>query len=817
MNLFGALALSALAMVTVNLSCTSTPTENRMPAGSRNAAKELADNEVYSVSSSGPLKIESPRIIIDNDAAFHAKLDAIDAAKSGDTIRMVYYIYSDDHSASLFTSKVLEAAKRGVKVQLMLDFIDNYKYLDLFSFMESESNGNIEVRLYGRPTPLVVRDAYYMTIPCPPLTKAPTATECATAKWKHINQRLASNKDAYALADTFTSIFLAGLYNKAATPAKLALTLGGQVDPSATPKPTPEQQEQLKKLTRLVYYAKVKKAPSAYLQLGLAMTLYGDELNPILDQLYGHLPFDQMGNTSSQDDWTHITDYTHHKLLLVENKSRGSFFIQLGGRNIEDSYHMKMNKFSKKYTFMDTDFAANITGGGSKVAAAFDKMWNFKTMTASLSEIRTLMDNEFIANTEAFPEVAGTCMVMKNKTVADRALIAACLTNTLHKSAKFMNLKQRMAKQKENMEKMRDIYLAEYTPNFNESWRSSRSYRPVSSYKDSVTYETENKTNADIEASQLLVSFIENLHFDPKATTPVRQFGVTDGAELKGGKEIHHLILKGLENTCALAKKEDRPKRVIFHSAYWLPPANVIRAFKKMMDGTWDCGNVKVTILTNSSDTTDLKPINVIARYQLKAILETYTHERRKKESAEFEYFEYKRPKGAKDEQIHSLHTKLTLLGDDMIVGSANMDARSYMMDTNDAVFIRNAEYLVGQYGQWIDTITSDATLSTNLTQYYGNNLKLQTLHDQDNDLIDEMKAKKKFGMGKVSAEKIAQLKGWTKDLGEDSYEMTRKLISDVPYTGAAFEAYVPEDMRSIMEKERTEISDKFNDLFQIL
>ncbi|MBK7962875.1 MAG: phosphatidylserine/phosphatidylglycerophosphate/cardiolipin synthase family protein [Bdellovibrionales bacterium] len=53
--------------------------------------------------------------------------------------------------------------------------------------------------------------------------------------------------------------------------------------------------------------------------------------------------------------------------------------------------------------------------------------------------------------------------------------------------------------------------------------------------------------------------------------------------------------------------------------------------------------------------------------------------------------------KGIKNDN-KSLHTKISVLGDDIIIGSANADVRSYFMDTNNAVMIRNAPNLVADY-----------------------------------------------------------------------------------------------------------------------
>ncbi|MBL7688848.1 MAG: hypothetical protein JNJ49_12510, partial [Bdellovibrionaceae bacterium] len=99
---------------------------------------DLTIDEILDASSSRRLPVESARVIVDNDAAFQSKLEAIRNAKS--SIRMVYYIYSDDYSSSVLTEELIAAAKRGVNVKLLLDYHTNYKHLDLLLAMMAQGN-----------------------------------------------------------------------------------------------------------------------------------------------------------------------------------------------------------------------------------------------------------------------------------------------------------------------------------------------------------------------------------------------------------------------------------------------------------------------------------------------------------------------------------------------------------------------------------------------------------------------------------------------------------------------------------------------------
>jgi phosphatidylserine/phosphatidylglycerophosphate/cardiolipin synthase-like enzyme len=155
---------------------------------------------------------------------------------------------------------------------------------------------------------------------------------------------------------------------------------------------------------------------------------------------------------------------------------------------------------------------------------------------------------------------------------------------------------------------------------------------------------------------------------------------------------------------------------VVIHNAYFLPPANIMTALSRMVNGDLDCHNVTVTVLTNSIESTDLNIVNLLARHTVKAFGEYTVAHRVPARSARFEYFEYEKAQGS---ALVSLHTKLEMLGPDLIVGSANADVRSYMRDSNNAMFIRNAPELVYNYGRYVDGLLHDPTRTRNRTDYY--------------------------------------------------------------------------------------------------
>ena len=76
--------------------------------------------------------------------AFEARLTLIQKAEK--SLDLQYYIWEADHSGKILMKQVLLAAKRGVKVRLLLDNLNESKFQKIFNIMEMKSE-QIQVRL----------------------------------------------------------------------------------------------------------------------------------------------------------------------------------------------------------------------------------------------------------------------------------------------------------------------------------------------------------------------------------------------------------------------------------------------------------------------------------------------------------------------------------------------------------------------------------------------------------------------------------------------------------------------------------------------
>lgn len=175
-----------------------------------------------------------------------------------------------------------------------------------------------------------------------------------------------------------------------------------------------------------------------------------------------------------------------------------------------------------------------------------------------------------------------------------------------------------------------------------------------------------------------------------------RRFGVEPFEELDSGKAINYVWRRLLSDACSRSAQSGKKTEVLLNNAYFFPAADLMATFAKMIDGTWNCQNVVVKILTNSIESTDLNVVNLLANQALVAFFNFYNSDQKdSKKSAEFRYYEMR---SLPEEGVVSLHSKVSLIGDTIIVGSANADLRSYLMDTNNAVVIRGSESLAKKY-----------------------------------------------------------------------------------------------------------------------
>jgi len=705
------------------------------------------------VPSTGQMTATQALVITDNDSAFLSKLKLVEQAKQ--SIDLMYYIYSDDYSSSTLSKALIDAAGRGVKVRMLVDYHTNYKRLDLFSLLEKEGGGNLRVRFYNRPTRNIVKNAVYMTMGCGPLSDNAGKDSCSAEKYAAIEKLFADEtidgqpvgtRNISNLNIGNSGLFLSGIYAKRPDLMAQAVQQGQNLDlakmKGGTSAATPQDKENLKKVA--MNYWKARTAPlfqriESGAFLFFAFGIYGDQLNPIKDTVTGILPVGKELDRDAARDWDHLTDFLHHKLLLVD-KSR----LQMGGRNIEDSYHMHPNPLAEKYLFMDTDLYADLAPGGSRMAGTFDDLWDFSAMVATLAEVRQHAPNDFAANKEAIGEADKICHDQ-----TDPAAHEACFAREVQ--GRLLSLDQRMSEARKEMDENAERYRTEYLKTIGE--------QPSAVFA--------------VDTSALLTYF-ENTPFNRSlpAAERARTYGAEAGREAEAGKNITALWLQSLPEVCSQATPA-KPARIILHNAYFFPPANLTYGLSQLTNGDLDCSNVTVTVLTNSIDTTDLNVVNLAARHSLKAFSEFYQKSSKPDKRAKFEYWEYQKPPGG--EASLSLHSKVTVLNDSIVIGSANADVRSFYMDSNNAMQVSKAPGLLGSYDSFLRKILTDPARVKKLNDYFINTPR-ETMMQEDLAVFRGILAK--YGVDrKLDADQKLRIEGRFMQMLNDSYQLTVESI----------------------------------------
>lgn len=690
---------TVLAMLSLALLIGACSTNRYLSQDSRSTGV-LSDETVTRHASSDLLTIQRARVISSNEEAFLSKLDMVTNARS--TIDAAYYIFADDYSSSAFAVELIAAARRGVRVRLLLDYHSTYKDLDLFSMMEKQGNtgqGSLQVRFYNRPTRNIVMDAAYITLRCDDLTSQ-DEVKCRDAKQTRVSESFGAEKiDGHAAAGLGISnlnvgasgLFLSGLYTK--NPELMALALV-QNDEAAEQSPpgddkeiSAEDIEGLVKLAGIYWRSRTGnlfRQLVARIQLAFVFAMYGDVLDPMYDAIAERLPIERKDLAEAVRDWDYITDYLHQKLLLADNRT-----MQLGGRNMEDAYNLSSRTQESGHLFVDTDVHAVLASGGESVEAAFERLWNFRTMVASIDEIRRHAPNNFASNAASIDAARAAC---ENEPDTDPGRNDSCFDKEFLAQATLQEGRE--------------------TRRYDEMTHNAKHFRqnilPVMTVKDSTTISIE--TDARL-------FYLENIPLsgDPEGPLEGRTYGGRNGREAQSGKRIHSLVLAALEGVCKTATAE-KPKRVIISNAYFFPPSNLVDMLAKMLDGRLDCRHVDVKILTNSRESTDLAVTNLFARHVAFAFDDYIRSIRDPDRAASFNYFEMQLAAGPIK---YSLHSKVWVLGDDLLVGSANADVRSYMMDANNAMMIRGAPRMMQQYIAMVDQTLADTEMTKNLSDYY--------------------------------------------------------------------------------------------------
>jgi phosphatidylserine/phosphatidylglycerophosphate/cardiolipin synthase-like enzyme len=716
----------------------------------------FSNDSVLLNASSPALALQSGVLLTDNDDAFDSKLALINDAL--DTIDLAYYIFADDYTSSTLSMALIDAAKRGVNVRMLLDYHSNYKNLDLFSMLEASAlsaSGSIEVRFYNRPTENQIKDSIYVTMGC-----GETDLEfsgCSATKLEAINKEIANaalQGNLNNLNKSGSGLFLSGLYAKNPSLMVTAIKEGYQINIGALAAPAgsdSEQLESLKKLGKLYYQAKYGAGIDRVLgklKLQLAFVLYGEQITPIYDIFSSLLPVDQANRSDEVlTEWRYFSDFLHHKLLLVDSHK-----VQLGGRNVEDSYHMNLNSMAAKYIFMDTDVVLQLDENQNNgLTMTFEKLWGFRDMVATIADIQQHAPNDVLISMNYASE---RCDANRQEGEG-KAKYEQCLENAMQTLSKIP-----LSDRVEDWLKHTQEHANEYNKNYKPKDVSARSQQ--FSIDDSAD-----------------VYYIENLPFNiatPESSL-ARSFGALNQREGDSGKHIHATWLAALNNVCQQATTEGKssaqPKEIILHNAYLFLPSNILEQLAKMTDGRIPCGNVDIVIVTNSIKTTDLNIVNILSRHSMKAFFDHFKNNRHPSNGANIKYYEYVADSSGAN---LSLHTKVEVFGDDLFVGSANADVRSYMMDSNNGLFIRNAPNLVKNYVSWVKNLI-DTGRVISVDQYFMSTSRDKILKE-DLVTIDAI-------LAKYSAERwlkegdISGLKLHLIDLLGQAYNLSATIVSD--------------------------------------
>jgi phosphatidylserine/phosphatidylglycerophosphate/cardiolipin synthase-like enzyme len=686
-------------------------------------AEVLADS-----SSAGPLAVADARVLLYNDAAFAAKLELIKSATQ--SLDLAYYIHADDYSSSVLSQALIDAARRGVKVRLLLDYFSAYRDFDRLAWLEQAGAGKLEVRLFNPPTAEIIKDAAFMTLGCADVGAA--GKTCEQEKLAAIDQYFASLAlDGTAPSDSSyagSALFLSGLYGKHPQLMAYAITHGQDIDREAVlasaGSADPAQGEQLKQLGKLYFKARYVggvEGLAARLKLALVRVAFAEQVNPVFDALNSYLPLSRESDAQAQLDWDYLTSFLHHKFLLVDGHA-----LLLGGRNIEDAYHMQPGPLADKYIFMDTDIVLRLNDKDERLLASFDRLWELPGMVASLQQVRKHAPNDFLMNFAVLETAQSACKAGTDEACVDKYL-----------ARHFVGSEQRIAAAGKRHQQNVGRYQREYRP--------------------AITPEP-----MSIDAGAR-IHYLENL----PVVDGQRIYGAPHNGEAGAGKAIHALWRSAIQETCA--RGADGPRDIIVHNAYLFMPANLLHEVAAALDGSRECQGVTLSLVTNSLATTDLSVVNLLSTWQLKALADHLQETPVNGRGASLRYHEYR----ASGSDRLSLHSKFMLFGDDVFIGSANADVRSLMLDSNNGVFIRQAPVFVSTYKSWLNDLLQDPKRTVELTQSLGRD---------ETVLVAEMDAHIDQLLGRYADERLSKaqeqsLRDEIRASARRVYELSRQIM----------------------------------------
>lgn len=692
-------------------------------------------------------------VLTDNDAAFASKLRMVEGAQG--SIDMLYYAYVDDSSSAVFSEALLRAVARGVRIRLLLDYATNYQDLDYFTMLEAEARsgpGSFEVRFYNRPTRRLIRDAIFMTMGSSELGDG-EGRPGEERKLEVIERALSAEgipaeQNVSNLCLAGSGLLLSGWYGKNHRVMALALSQGQAIDLGALARGAGASRDTFETVRELVLtYWRSRRGPAFKrlankLRLALIYLTHRGVVEQFQDALASLLPLRGRQEEDWQD-WEFLTDYLHQKLLLVDDGAGGGSKAQLGGRNIGDPYHLRPGSLlADKLCFSDTDVYLEVSReDGAVLRQAFERLWDFDRMNATTAEVRQHAPNDLVANWSVFEAAEGNCAEGTEDGLEariERALLAGAL-----------DVEERMAARRLGMR------------------RKAAEYREV--YPQAPPLPPSLPTLEVDRGARL--TYLENLPFLEELPTAERRrlYGAPGFGEAEHGKALHHSWRVEMEHVCSSAGSAS-PRRIVLHNAYFLPPANLLRTMGRMSNGELNGREVIVQVLTNSAETTNFPIINPLAHHVLKAFNDYCREDGDARMRARFEFYEV-----VKDQQFPHLclHSKVAVLGEKVLIGSANADVRSYMMDANNGVLIHQAPRFRERYLDMVDRMITDPETVVDL----GEILEVQSREELKEDHLNVLRRMFDDQLGGLNASHRAAAEGLFLNLLDTVYALSLEVL----------------------------------------
>lgn len=309
---------------------------------------------------------------LSGESGYFKKIEMIDNAKPKSTIRLAYFIFEDDYSSSFLAQKLIQAVKRDVRVEIVMDYMMTEKYVDWIKFLV---HNGINIKRFRPPT-----------------------------------------KDFVAYLKTNLKMSDADSFLKGLSLQNPELIMKGMMSSEQLRPIIEENMGKIVQFKAMQSSGKLSAEQVGALQSTMLLQLITSEKNiAIIPKLA------KMRKLTK----TYLKRM-HHKILISETKHGKEFIV--GGRNISDEYHISPSELDspnnllkgRSYPFIDSEISGvfNSATEESDLVDSFKMLWDStlaESVNASLTETRRL-DIEASMNEKAAHFNKNKSRLIKRKT-----------------------------------------------------------------------------------------------------------------------------------------------------------------------------------------------------------------------------------------------------------------------------------------------------------------------------------------------------------------------------------------------------------------